>query len=167
MFTEKSGLQRGGVILSIVALAGIAGMALGGMAPDAARLSSERPRWHGQRQPLTLAHHLAGVDEALAQQDAGRAAREWRSAYSLALASRRWEAMADMGDAAVRIDTLASRPSGHPTGFRAEARQAYLRALFQARNAKAPSGIERVARAFAALGDTEMAARARAIGGAP
>ncbi len=64
-----------------------------------------------------------------------------------------------MGDAAVRID--AREDEG--TAFRAEARQAYLLALFRARDARAPEGIARVADAFAALGDREMAARARAV----
>jgi hypothetical protein len=36
-------------------------------------------------------------------------------------------------------------------------------ALFRARDARAPEGTERVAEAFSALGDTEMAARARTI----
>jgi hypothetical protein len=164
MFTEKSRLERGGVILSIVAVAGIAGIALGGVAADWPRPPVEGARWHDRRPQPTLSQRLAAVDAAIAQQDVGRAVREWRDAYSLALGSRRWEAMADIGDAAVRIAALAGRPSGHPTGYRAEARQAYLRALFQARNDRSQDGIERVAQAFAALGDREMAGRARAIG---
>jgi hypothetical protein len=106
---------------------------------------------------------MARLDDAIARQDVSRATFEWRDTFSLALGARRWEAMADMGDAAVRIDALAADGDGRPTGFRAQARQAYLRALFQARSQRAPEGIERVAQAFAALGDAEMASRSRAL----
>jgi len=105
---------------------------------------------------------LAAVDEALAKRDVSRAIYLWRDAHGVALGSRRWDAMAAVGDAAVRIDAATS-PLGRPTGFRAEARQAYLRALFDARAAGARDGIERVAGAFAALGDATLAAQARAL----
>jgi hypothetical protein len=105
---------------------------------------------------------LAAVDEALARKDVSRAIYLWRDAHSVALGARRWDAMAAVGDAALRIDA-ATGPFDRPTGFRAEARQAYLRALFDARAAGERDGIERVADAFAALGDTKMAAQARAL----
>ena len=62
--------------------------------------------------------------------------------------------MVSVGDAAVKIDATASRVTGgQPTGFRAEARKVLSpRALFDAR---------------AALGDPEMAARARTMTVAP
>ena len=110
-----------------------------------------------------LPARLAAIDEALARRDMTRAAFEWRDAYGIALRSRRWDAMASVGDAAVRIDGIARQPADHPTGFRAEARQAYLRALVDARAARSREGIERVADAFAALGDAEMAGRVRAL----
>jgi hypothetical protein len=157
--------KAGSIILSIVALTGIAGIAVGAVGTDRSRASVERPGWLDPGQPPTLSDHMGTLDEAIAARDLGRATREWRNAYSLALASRRWDAMADMGDAAVRIDAMGRRPGDYPTGFRAEARQAYLRALFQARSQGARDGIERVAQAFAALGDTEMALRARALAG--
>jgi hypothetical protein len=111
----------------------------------------------------TLASRVAAMDEAIARNDAARAIYEWRDAYGLALRSRRWDAMATVGDAARRIDALTRVPAGHPTGFRAEARQAYLKALFDARAARSTEGIERVASSFAALGDTDMAVQARAL----
>jgi hypothetical protein len=164
MLMEKPRMQRGGAILSIVALAGIAGIALGGLAADKAVATKlERPGWREPSPAPTLAERLAAVNAAIARRDQGKAIYEWHDAYGVALGSRRWEALADIGDAAVRIDALVGRPTGNPTGFRAEARQAYLRALFQARNQRSPEGIERVAQAFAALGDREMAASARAI----
>jgi hypothetical protein len=162
MSSEKLPVERSGVVLSIVALAGLASLALGGVAVDS-QVSTQRTGLREASLAATLPERLAAVDAAITRRDAGRAAYEWREAYGLALGARRWEPMIEVGDAAVRIDALASRPSGHPTGFRAEARQAYLRALFQARAQRSPEGIERAAQAFAALGDVEMAARARAI----
>jgi hypothetical protein len=167
MLIEKPRLEWRGVILSVVAMGGMAVIALGGVASDRPRPPDEHPRWHALRTEPTLAERLDAVDAAIAQQNVRRAAYEWRVAYSLALRSRRWQAMADIGDAAVRIDALAGRPGGRPTNFRAEARQAYLRALFQARHERARDGVERVAQAFAGLGDREMAAHARAIAVAP
>lgn len=164
MLMERPRMDRGSVVLSIVALAGIAGIALGGLAIDRAGSTKlERPGLRASWPASTLAARLAAVDAAIARRDQGTAVREWRDAYGVALGSRRWEAMADVGDAAMKIDTLVGRPTGNPTGFRAEARQAYLRALFQARHERSPEGVERVAQAFAALGDGDMAARVRAI----
>jgi hypothetical protein len=113
-----------------------------------------------------LPARLAAIDEALARRDLSRAVFEWREAYGVALRSRKWDAMASVGDAAVRIDALARQPSDYPTGFRAEARQAYLRALVDARAARSRDGIVRVADAFAALGDAEMAARLHTLAAA-
>jgi hypothetical protein len=158
--------MRISIALLMVALTGLTGIAVGAMATDLARVIDVRPAWLDPGPPPSFADQMTRLDEALTARDTGRAAREWRNAYSLALASRRWEPMMDMGDAALRIDALARRPGDYPTGFRAEARQAYLKALFQARNQHAPDGIERVARAFAALGDHEMAVRARALAAA-
>jgi len=164
MSSEKPRIEHSTVVLSFVGLAGIAAIMLGGLTADRAggtRFERTEPReaWPGRG----LAEQLAEVNAAVARKDQRQAIRTWREAYRTALGSRRWEAMADVGDAAVRIDALASRSSGDPAGFRAEARQAYLRALFQARTQHAPAGIERVADAFAALGDWDLAAQTRAI----
>jgi hypothetical protein len=157
-------MERVSVIASAIALAALAALALGGavtanIPPLTIETSSARDQRHEQRLP----QQLAKVDEALGRKDFSKAIFEWRDAYGLALGSRRWEAMVEVGDAAVRIDKLTGLPSGYPTAFRAEARQAYLRALFQARSARSQDGIQRVAQAFEALGDREMAMRARAI----
>ncbi len=105
------------------------------------------------------ARHIAAADAALAADDVGLAVSEWRHAYRAALGTRRWEPMVEVGDAAARIDARAGRPGGQPFVFRAQARQAYLTALSSARGAGSREGIERVAAAFAALGDAEVAAR--------
>ena len=156
-------MERVSISASVV-LASLAAIVFGTVATSSLIPPAfETPTAREQRHERLLPQQLAEVREAVARKDASRAILEWRAASGLALGTRRWEAMVDVGDAAVRIDVLAGLPSGHPTGYRAEARQAYLRALFLARSARSQEGIERVAEAFAALGDTEMAARVRAV----
>jgi hypothetical protein len=147
-------LAAAGLVLAVVA-----GTQGAGTGASLDRLETDR-----QRADQALPARLAAIDHAIARQDLGRAVYEWRGAYGVALGTRRWEAMAAVGDAAMRVDALAGLPTGHPTGFRAEARQAYLKALFQARAARSREGIDGVADRFAALGDKEMAARARRLG---
>lgn len=144
------------LIIGLLALAGGRGEGTGRASLTAPAAPAARP----------LSVRLTALDEALARRDMSRAVLEWRDAYGVALRSRDWEAMASVGDAAVRIDRIARLPSDHPTGFRAEARQAYLRALVDARAARSRPGIERVAEAFAGLGDTEMAERVHALAAA-
>jgi hypothetical protein len=145
------------VTATLVVVAAMTALSIGGLETArgvTARL--DRPRPATPRE--SLSEHLAAMDAAIEGKDRGRAAREWREAYGAALRSSRWEAMADAGDAAMRVDALASSP-----GFRTAARQAYRRALFLAWRDRSHEGAERVADAFAALGDVEVAARARAI----
>ena len=99
------------------------------------------------------------IDQALGDGNLSRAFYEWREAYGDAFRSGRWEALADVGDAAVRIEAAAGRHSG----YRAEARRTYLAALLRARAQESAMGAMRVAEAFSRLGDTEMAERARRI----
>ena len=110
-----------------------------------------------------LSERLSALDAAVAERDRTGAVLTWWDAYGLALGTRKWDAMATVGDAALKVDALLNPGGPGPSGFRAEARQAYLVALFRARDAGAPEGIERVADAFAALGDDEVAAQARGI----
>ena len=106
---------------------------------------------------LAWTQRVALVDEALARADLSRATHEWREAYGAALRSRRWDALVEVGDRAVRIVEVG----GGSTHFRAEARQAYLNALFRARAQRAVEGMHRAAEAFERLGDSEMAQGAR------
>jgi hypothetical protein len=96
---------------------------------------------------------IAAADAALAQRHAGAAMRARHDAYSAALASRRWEGMVAVGDLTLRIGD-ASRAR---TSAAAQARQAYLMALFRARAEGSVEGVMRTAEAFAALGDREVA----------
>jgi hypothetical protein len=164
MVFARRGIGGRAIIASLVSFAAISGIALGGLAAVRGGLVG-RDRLVGPRGEGSLARRLAAVDEALARGDVTQAIYRWRDAYGAALRSRRWDAMVAVGDAARRIDALA-RPDGVPSGFRAEARQAYLQALFRARAAASPEGLARAAEAFAALGDAEMAAQARTIAAA-
>ena len=155
------GRFRGWAALALVM---VGGTALGTLAGARVRVTSlERLRPVEESGDVALAGRLAALDAAIALNELGRAIYEWRDAYGLALRTRTWDAMVAVGDAALRIDAMASHHAGRRTGFRAEARQAYLLALFRARDARAPDGIARVAQAFSGLGDAEMAARARSI----
>jgi len=96
---------------------------------------------------------IRAMDEALAKGDV-RAAREAREDARLAaVASRRWEGMAVLGDATLRLAQSAGlRPAMEPA-----ARRAYLGALFRARRQASLDGVVRVTEALAALGAHDMA----------
>src|SRR2546425_1771714 len=103
----------------------------------------DTPRWRSE---------LDRVDRALADHDVSAAVRSWQEAYPAALGSRTWEAMVEVGQAYVRIgDAASARRAAEP-----KARQAYLIALFRARQAGALDGVLHTAEAFAALGDEGM-----------
>lgn len=100
---------------------------------------------------------LGRVDQAIRERDPGRAMREWREAYGMALRSRDWAALADAGDIGARIEALA----GEAGQYRGEARQAYIEVLYLARAEHSTDGMLRAAAGFAALGDAEAAEVAR------
>jgi hypothetical protein len=157
------------ITLAFAGLAAVAGIAVAGLvgakSTGDGRDVGPMPGTVLQSPERSLPARLASVDAAIARRDQTRAIYEWRDAYSVALGSRRWEAMVAVGDAALRIDALAPPGSRYPSGFRAEARQAYLKAFLDARAAGSREGILRAAEAFGALGDAEMAARVRATAG--
>lgn len=119
-----------------------------GTAPD----RSDDTNWIAQ---------LQRMDEALARGDVSAAARARHDAYSAALRSRRWDGMAAVGDASVRLAQLP----GERAAMLSEARRAYLSALFRARHQRSLDGVLRVAEAFAALGDREAARQALVMAG--
>ena len=149
--------------LGILALAGIGLASLSGGTSTPEQAGGSRPERAVEER--TVPAKLAVMDAAIATADLSRAVFAWRDAYGIALGSRSWEAMLAVGDAAMRIDRASSPRAEVPTGFRAEARQAYLRALFDARAAGSSEGMRRAADAFAALGDAEMAERGYAMAG--
>lgn len=107
--------------------------------------------------------HLILVNLAIDAGNASRAIYAWREAYGAALRSRRWEALILVGDAGARLERLM----GSTGRYRAEARQAYLGALFRARAQGSAEGMRRAADGFEALGDEEAAALARRMPGRP
>ena len=98
------------------------------------------------------------MPRSLASRNLSRAVYEWRDAYGLALRARGWEPMADVGDAAVRVKTVMGGAAGRSTGFRAEARRAYIHALLRAQREQSREGVNHIADGFTSLGDTDMAA---------
>jgi hypothetical protein len=92
---------------------------------------------------------LARVQEALDRGDDLGALSWWQEARAAALRSGQWEGMVEVGDAARRFPQGA----GH-------ARQAYLTALFRARQQRSLDGVLRAASAFGELGDHEVLGQA-------
>ena len=111
---------------------------------------------------LSWKDYLDVVDEALMRGDISDAVRSWQDAYRVALASRRWEALLAAGDAFVRI----GEASGRPEGARPNARYAYMAALVQAQRQRSVEGARALGRAFAAIGDPEVAAYCERIAAA-
>ena len=101
--------------------------------------------------PVTA--ELRRLDEAMEAGRLDEAAAAWRDAYVAAIRSRRWEGMADVGDAAVKI---ARHPSAPRLDY-ASARQSYLAAFLRAREYDSLDGVLRAAKAFAGLGDRAVA----------
>lgn len=95
---------------------------------------------------------LERVDAALARKDIAGAEMLWGEAYVVAISSRRWEGMVAAGNTYRRLGELG--------GFRniaeAKAREAYLAALFRARNHGSLEGVLSAAEGFAELGDQEV-----------
>jgi hypothetical protein len=91
------------------------------------------------------AMRLRAVDDALAAQALRQAIYEWHEAYGAALATLKWEPLADVADRALRIDALA----GGSTRYRGDAERIYRFAMFRARAAGAMDGAQRVADALA------------------
>ena len=80
---------------------------------------------------------LAKVDHALADGDLAAALSWWRDANAAALRSGQWEGMIEVGDAARRLEAGSVL-----------ARQAYLTALFRARQQRSLDGLLSAAAAF-------------------
>jgi hypothetical protein len=99
------------------------------------------------------ADDLRTAGEALAAGNVGVAEWAWRHAWAAALRSRRWDGMLAVGGAALAI----GEGTHDVRAGRAQARRAYLAALFRAREARSVDGIVRAAEAFLDLGDREVA----------
>lgn len=116
-------------------------------------MSLEHAAWAGSEPADSpWAVHLRAVHKALARHDVGGAEQAWHEAYGVALRSRRWEGMIEVGDAHLRIGETANGPKA----AQAQARRLYLAALFRARQEDSLEGVLRAAEAFAALGDRDV-----------
>jgi hypothetical protein len=92
------------------------------------------------------------VDAALAKKEYSAALRAANDAYTLALATTRWDGMIQAGDLYRRI----GEATGLRRSFEGKAREAYQKAFFRARQQASVEGILRVTEGYAALGDTQM-----------
>jgi tetratricopeptide (TPR) repeat protein len=93
---------------------------------------------------------------ALASGDAGEARRLWEDAYRDAVQRRTAAGLLAVGHLSLQIgDTTHDRQAAT-----AEARRIFLLALLQAREDRDPDGVALAGRAFADLGDRDVAARA-------
>jgi hypothetical protein len=102
---------------------------------------------------------LERANAALAGGDAREARRHWEEAYRVAVHTRTLEGLLAVGEASLRVgEATRGRQSAV-----AEARRIFLVALFQAREHRDPDGVALAGRAFAGLGDREMADRALAV----
>jgi hypothetical protein len=120
----------------------------------------QRPERTADARPRSTASPddaIRAIDAALDRGDVGAARAEWHEAYRAGLRRRQWEEMAALGDAALRLTA-----SGQRIG-EAQARQAYLAALFRARAASSLPGVLRAAGAFATLGDRDVVEEALRI----
>jgi hypothetical protein len=102
---------------------------------------------------------LQAADAALAEANVSKAAQVWQEARNAALRSGTWTALVEVADASLRIGELAAAPGS----ARAEARDLYLRALFQARAQHSLDGVLRVTEAFATLGDRDVVERGLSV----
>jgi hypothetical protein len=102
---------------------------------------------------------VRAADDALERRDGGAALRAWQDAYTAARASRRWEPMLEVGDAALR---LGADPAARDDA-RARARRAYLLAFTRAHHEGSVDGVLRASEAFAGLSDHETAALCRGV----
>jgi len=93
------------------------------------------------------------MDDALARGDLRAALKAREDARLAALASQRWEGMAMVGDATLRL----AQKAGLLSAMEPAARRAYTFALHRASRQGSVDGAVRITVAFAGLGDREMA----------
>jgi hypothetical protein len=95
---------------------------------------------------------LETMNQAIERGDLNSAELAHREAYRAAIASRRWEALLDAGDAARHMGEATRIPQA----LEPEARRFYLSALLRARAERSLDGVLRATEAFARLGDSDV-----------
>jgi hypothetical protein len=101
--------------------------------------------------PAPWARHIRASEAALAAGDHGAADRALHRAYLIALPTRSWEGLLEVGDAHRRAGD-ASGPGG---ASRKTVREHYLTALARARQQSSLDGVLRIAERFAAIPDRD------------
>jgi len=108
---------------------------------------------------VTWTTYLETMDAALRGNNVPTAERAWREAYALALRTRAWRPLAEVGDAALRLGSQDRQRASHVS----RARDVYVAALFRARSDRSVDGVLHVAEAFGALGDHKVVDECLAI----
>jgi hypothetical protein len=101
----------------------------------------------------SAAERITAIGEAMQRGDLTTARAAWHDAYRSLRRTRDWQGMAALGDTALGI----AGASGARQPWEADARQAYLGALFRARADASLDGVLRATDAFATLGDRDVA----------
>ena len=101
----------------------------------------------------STAERITAIGEAVHRGDLATARAAWHDAYRSLRRTLDWQGMAALGDAALE----AASASGARQPWDADARQAYLGALFRARAEASLDGVLRATDAFATLGDRDIA----------
>jgi len=96
---------------------------------------------------------ITAIGEAVQRGDLATARTAWHEAYRSLRRTRDWQAKAALGDTALAV----AGGSGARQPWEADARQAYLGALFRARAEASLDGVLRATGAFATLGDRDIA----------
>ena len=102
--------------------------------------------------PTSTTERITAIGEAVQRGDLATARAAWHDAYRSLRRTRDWQGMAALGDTALGI----AGASGARQPWEADARQAYLGALFRARAETSLDGVLRATDAFATLGDREV-----------
>jgi hypothetical protein len=100
----------------------------------------------------SIVNRMSAIDEAVRRGDLSTARAAWHAARRSLRHSQDWQQIAALGDAALKI----ADASGARQPWEADARQAYLGALFRARAAASLDGVLRATEAFGALGDHDV-----------
>ena len=100
----------------------------------------------------STAERITVIGEAVQRGDLATARAAWHDAFRSLRRTQDWQGMATLGDTALGI----AGASGARQPWEADARQAYLGALFRARAEASLDGVLRATDAFATLGDREV-----------
>ena len=101
----------------------------------------------------STAERITAIGEAVQRGDLATARAAWQDAYRSLRRTQDWQGMAALGDTALWV----AGASGARPPWEADARKAYLGALFRARAEVSLDGVLRATDAFATLGDRDIA----------